>query len=172
MSRLSSMSPAAIKAMFSPDSTDTLIMLVTIYDEDNVTPVLRIADNYLQRLSETSEDILYGVVSRTNEFIFVPVQITLPSDEDGSAPRCSLTINDVTRYLTPIIRELSHPPRVSLELVLTSSPDIVEVSFHDFYISNIAYTAEAVTCALEMVNYQVEPFPCYSFTPRFFPGLF
>lgn len=172
MSRLSSMSPAAIRAMFSPDSSETLIMLVTIYDEDGTTPVIRVADNYLQRLSETAEHVVYGVKSRGNDFIFLPVQITLPTEEHGSAPRCSLTINDVTRELTPFIRELTHPPRVSLEMVLTSTPNTVEVSFHDFYISNITYNAESVNCTLEMINYQTEPFPCYSFTPRFFPGLF
>lgn len=172
MSRLSTMSPAAIRAMFSPDSDETLITLITIYGEDNITPEVRIADNYLERLSETPDQVIYGVKSRGNEYIFLPVGITLPTDEDNNSPRCTLTINDVTRELTPIIRELKNPPRVALELVLSSSPDIVEVSFYDFYITNISYNADAVTCTLEMVNFQLEPFPCYSFTPRFFPGLF
>lgn len=172
MSRLTTMSPAAIKAMFSPDSDEILITLLTIYDEDNVTPVIRVADNYLQRLSETADHVIYGVQSRGNDYIFLPINITLPSDEDNSAPRCTLTISDVTRDLTPIIRELAHPPRVALEMVLSSSPNTVEVSFYDFYITNITYNAETVTCNLEMINYQLEPFPCFSFTPRFFPGLF
>lgn len=172
MSRLTTMSPAAIRAMFSPDSDDTLITLITIFDEDNITPAVRIADNYLERISETPEHVIYGVQSRGNDFIFLPVQITLPSEEDGAAPKCSMVINDVTRELTPTIRSLSKPPRVLMEMVLTSSPNTVEISFSDFYISNITYNAESVNCTLEMIDYQTEPFPCYSFTPRFFPGLF
>ena len=172
MSRLSSMSPEAIRAMFSPDSDETLITLLTVYDEDNVTPIAHIADNFTKRISETTEHVTYGVTSRGIDYTFIPLQITLPSDEDNTAPRCQIVLQDVTREVTPLIRAISKPPRIALELVLNSSPDIVEVSFYDFYISNISYNAETVTFTLEMINYQTEPFPCYSFTPRFFPGLY
>ena len=172
MSRLSTMSPAAIKAMFNPDSDDTLVTLVTIYAQDGTTPVVRLADNFTTRISETAEDVVYGVVSRGYSYTFLPIQLSLPSEDDGSAPRCSLTINDVTRLLTPTIRALSYQPRLGIELVLKSTPDTVEVYFSDFYITGITYNASSVALSLEMPNYQTEPFPCYSFTPKYFPGIF
>lgn len=172
MSRLSSLSPAALRAMFSTESSDTLITLLTIYDPTTGLPAVRLADNYLTRISETSSDIIYGVTSRSNNFIFIPMQISLPSEEDNVAPKCSIVINDVTRYIVPIIRPLTAPPKILLELVLTSSPNTVEASFAGFYISNFTYNADSVTAELSMIDYQVEPFPSFTFTPAYFPGLY
>jgi len=193
MSILTSLSAAAIKAMFSTESDASLITLITIYDPTSTNAnavAARICDNYLQRLDTNTiiglagypadansvgtngNDLVYGVVSNNNNFIFVPVEISLPSEEDNAAPKCSLVIHDVTRYLTPIIRDIQSPPRVLIELVLTSTPDRVEASFSGFYISNITYNADSVTCELAMTDYAVEPFPCFTFTPQYFPGIF
>lgn len=185
MSRLSSLSPAAIKAMFSTESSDTLITLLTVYDPNTSLPAVRLADNYLNRITTqgvndisgmplTTDDgeVIYGVTSRSNQFIFIPMQISLPSEEDNVAPKCSLVINDVTRHITPIIRTLTAPPKILLELVLTSSPSTVEASFAGFYISNFIYNADSVTAELTMIDYQVEPFPSFTFTPAYFPGLY
>lgn len=172
MSRLASMSPAAIRAMFSTDSDSTLITLLTIYDPVTQEPVARLADNFVTRISEDEEEVYYGVVSRSNNYYFLPLDITLPSDDEGTSPSCAIVINDVTRYIIPLIRELAEPPKLLMELVLSSSPDTVEAYFSDFYIGNITYNATTVTLNLEMINYSKEPFPCYSFTPAIFPGLF
>lgn len=193
MSRLASLSPAAIKAMFSTESDATLITLITIYDPTSTnvnTVAARICDNYLQRLDTNSiiglvgypasdqtvvtdgNDLVYGVVSRSNNYVFLPVEISLPTEEDNAAPKCSLVIRDVTRYLTPLIRNIQSPPRVLIELVLTSTPNVVEASFPSFYITNINYNADTVSCELAMTDFAVEPFPCFTFTPQFFPGIF
>ena len=58
MSRLTSMSPEAIKAVFSPDSDADLLLLLTIYDPDNSsTVVARLADGYTTRISEISRRV-------------------------------------------------------------------------------------------------------------------
>ena len=175
MSRLNTMSQAAIAALFSPDAQSTLITLLTIYDpNDDTTVLLRIADNYTQRLSDasTDADISYGIISRSTNFYFLPMEVTLPSEEANTAPRCSIVLTDVTKQVVPIIRQISGPPRVKIELVLNSSPDTVEVSFDKFYLSSISYNANQVTAELSMIDFAVEPFPAYSFTPKYFPGLF
>lgn len=166
------MSPAALRALFSPDSDDTLMVLVTFYDPENGTETLNISDNFTQRLSETDTDIVYGTISQGKEYVFLPLEITLPSEERDGMSRASLTLRDVTQYVTPIIRTLSGPPKVKIQLVLKSTPDIVEAEFTGFYISAITYSADSVNCELSLIDYQVEPFPIYSFTPKFFPGLF
>jgi hypothetical protein len=173
MSRLTSMSPQALQAVFSPDSNSDLITLLTIYDPVNTGAVLaRICDNYTTRISETADEVIYGVVSGGQNFTFLPVQVTLPGEEEAQAPRCSLSISDVTRYLTPIIRNLQGPPRVKLELVLNSTPSTVEVSFDFLYITSISYNRDVVNCELSMINLDREPFPLHSFGPQNFPGLF
>jgi hypothetical protein len=167
------MSAEAIKAVFSPDSDSDLILLLTIYDPaDNTTVVTRIADGFTGRLSETADEVTYGVTSRGQQFTFLPVQITLPSEEEAQAPRCSMTIFDVTKYIIPIIRTITGPPKVKIELVLSKTPDVVEASFSGFYITNFTYNANQVTADLTMVDYEREPFPMHSFTPAYFPGIF
>jgi hypothetical protein len=173
MSRLSSMSPTAIRAVFSPDSDNDLITLLTIYDPLNESEVIaRLADGFTQRISETDDEVEYGVVSNGFNYTFIPMQISLPSEDEAQAPRCSIVLNDVTRYITPIIRTITAPPRIKLELVLAKTPNVIEVSFSDFYINNFSYNAQAVTADLAMIDYEREPFPMHAFTPRYFPGMF
>jgi hypothetical protein len=167
------MSPNALKAVFSPDADDDLIILLTIYNPLNENEVIfRLADGYTKRISETANEVMYGVTSNGNDYTFLPMQISLPSEDEAQAPRCSIVMYDVTRHLTPIIRSITAPPRIKLELVLSKSPDVVEVSFSDFYINNFTYNAESVTADLAMIDYEREPFPVHSFTPRYFPGMF
>ena len=172
MSRLTSMSPEAIKQMFSPDGDSDLVTLLTFYDEDGVTVIARLADSYTKRISETDTEIIYGITSRGSDYTFLPLEITLPSEEEANAPRCSIVIRDVTRHITPIIRTINKPLKTKIELVLTKSPDTVEVMFEDFEIRNFNITQDQVTAELTMVSLDREPFPMYSYTPAYNPGMF
>lgn len=166
------MSAEAIRAIFSPEADTDILMLLTIYAEDEVTPSVRLADGFTQRLSETADEVTYGVVSNSQQFTFIPMEITMPSEEESQAPRCSILIQDVTRYLIPIIRTITYQPKVKLDIVLSKTPDVIEVSFSDFYINNFTYTANQITADLSMIDYEREGFPAHSFTPAYFPGLF
>jgi hypothetical protein len=199
MSRINSLSAAAIKALYSADSDDTLITLITIYDpEDETEPVVRLADNYTTHfttpavignqdvnklaiglttatssLQTDSEEIIYGVIGPSSEkFIFIPIGITLPDETAGQSPRCVLTLYDVAGYLTPLIREINGPPLVKLQLVMASNPTVVEITFTDFFLTNITYTRDSIQAELNMINLDREPFPQHKFTPAYFPGLF
>lgn len=170
MSRLTSMSPKALRAVFAPESDDTLVVLLTFSGSNIVTPI-RLADNYNQRLSETDEDIIYGLKSRGNDFMFLPFEFNLPT-EDDSSPRATLSIHDVNKQILPLIRSLTTAPSVNIELVLASDPNVVEVDFGDFLLSNIRYNQETITGDLVLESFENEPFPSGTFTPSYFPGLF
>jgi len=173
MSRLTTMSADALQAVFAQETQNDLILLVTIYDPANPTQVvLRICDGFTGRISETADEVTYGVNSRGVNYTFLPVDITLPDEAENSAPQCSITFYDVTQYVMPIARSISAQPKIKLELVLSSTPDVVEAEFNGFYITGFSYNADRVTTTLSMVNYELEPFPQYSFTPVYFPGLF
>jgi hypothetical protein len=184
------MSVQAIRSVLSPEGGDDFIVLLTIYDPDESgTVIARIADGWTQRLSASVtigdsdtggpishttdlDDIIYGVVSNSQNFIFLPLEITLPDESDGKSSRASISIYDVTQYLTPLIRTINGPPKVKLEVVLSTTPDTPEISFSDFYITNISYNRDSVSFELNMINFDLEPFPQHSFTPQYFPGLF
>lgn len=170
MSRLASMSPAALRAVFSPDADDNLIVLLTFSGAGLSTPV-RISDGYTTRLSESATDILYGVRSRGNDFIFLPINISLPTEEEA-APRCKISISDVTRRLLPVVRTITGALTVTIEIVLASNPDVVEVSYGNFLMSAISYSADTITGELTVDALGSEPFPAHQFTPSYFPGLF
>jgi hypothetical protein len=188
MSRLSTLSPQAIKAMYSPDSDDTLIALITIYNPaNNTVPVVRLADNFTTHFTSPvpiglstvvnkqtdAEEIIYGVIGPGNEkFIFLPMGLTLPDETAGQSPKCTITLFDVAGYLTPLIREISDPPLIKIQLVLASNPINVEITFTDFYMTNISYTRESIQAELNIINLDREPFPQHKFTPAYFPGLF
>lgn len=171
MSRLSSLSANAIKAMFSQETDETLITLLTITGT-GISPAIRLADNYIERIAESSSDVVYGVTSNLVEYTFLPFSISLPTEEQEASPRCQITLNDVTRYLTPTIRSISAPPTVQIDLVLKSAPDVVEISFGGFLMGNISYNANTITADLVVESLDVEPFPAHTFTPSYFRGLF
>jgi hypothetical protein len=171
MSRLGSLSPAALRAMYSQDASDTMAVLVTITGAGIATPI-RIADNYTQRLSATDDEVIYGLISRSNNFVFIPFSINLPTEETEAAPRCQITINDVTRFLIPSIRSATTTLNVVIELVMTATPDVVEIAFDGFLLSGITYNANSVTADLVVESLVIEPFPQHTFTPSYFAGLF
>lgn len=175
MSRLTKLSPAAIKAMFSSETDEQLITLLTIQNPSQPNTPIRLADSYSQRLTSltTDDEVVYGVISRGNNYVFLPLEITLPSEEDAGVGRCSIVMNYVTTEAIQLIRQhLTNPTQVNLELILASNPNYVEASFPGFYITNASYNASQITLNLDMIDYTREPFPCYNFTPNYFPGLF
>lgn len=173
MSRLTTMSPEAIRAVFSPEADSDLLFLLTVYSPDNPDVVVaRICDGFTKRISETANEVVYGVTSNGQDFTFLPMEISLPTEEEAQAPRCSIVMKDVTKFVIPIVRTIVGPPKVKMELVLSKTPNTVEASFTGFYISSFSYNADSVTADLSMIDYEREPFPMHSFTPAYFPGMF
>ena len=188
MSRLSRLSPAAIKAMFSSETDEQLIMLLTIYDPNGssdpaaATTPIRLSDNYTKRITTittdnstitTDSEVIYGVTSRTKDFLFLPMTLNLPNDQGTGLGDCSISLNFVSPETITLIRDhLRIRTKVLIELVVSSNLDSVEATFTDFYITSATYNAESVNLNLSMISYNTEPFPSFNFTPNYFPGLF
>lgn len=175
MTRLVTLSPQAIKAMFSTETDEQLITLLTIQNPANPNTPVRLADSYTGRLANltTDEEVVYGVTSRGNDYLFLPLEISLPSEEDAGVGRCNITLNYVTKEAIQLVRtQLTNPTQVTIELILASAPNAVEASFPGFYITAATYNAQSISLQLDMIDYSREPFPCYNFTPNYFPGLF
>ena len=168
MSRLNSLSQSAVRAMFASETAEALILLITITNPADPTNPIRLADGYTNRI-----EIVYGVTSNSKDYIFLPMQIALPGEEEAGAGQCSLILNFVTREAIELIRtHLTSPVSVQIDLVLASSPNTIETSFSGFKITNVTYNADQINFELNMVSLSREPFPCFTFTPANFPGLF
>jgi len=109
----------------------------------------------------------------SKDFVFFPMEITLPSESDDGSSNCTIAINFASKELIEFIRtNLTAPAKILLQLVLSSNPGYVEASFSNFYITGVTYSAQGVNLDLSMINYSTEPFPAYNFSPKYFPGLF
>jgi hypothetical protein len=176
MSRLNRLSSNAIKAMYGSETNEALLMLLTIYDPENPSTVVgRLANGFTGRLASltTDQEIIYGVTSRSNSYYFLPMEITLPTEQEIGMGQFNIVLQYAAPDLIALIRQnITKPTKILLELVLSSTPDYVEATFSDFSITSVTYNAQQINLSLEMVNLSREPFPCYNFTPGYFPGLF
>ncbi len=164
------LSPRAIRAFFNPDCDENVITLLKIEQEG--LPDILLADGYNQRLSETDEDIIYGVKSGGKDYLFLPMSVTLPNESSESAAVAKIEIQNATRELIAAVRSFTAPPKLSLSVVLASTPDVIECHMPDFLLSSLTFDKDSISGSLVLDNMTQEPFPCYNFTPSYFKGLF
>ena len=157
--------------MFSEETGDYPILLITL-SHSSLSEPIRVSSDPTSRISSTDADIVYGTVSRGNTFVFMPFTMSLPGDTEDSAPKTTISIDNVTRELVPTIRALTSPPTVTMELVMASTPDFVEALLPGFDLTSISYDALTISGTLSVELLISEPFPAGTFTPSQFPGLF
>ena len=148
-----------IEAVNAQETTEAFIVLLTIDHNDLATPI---------RL--TSDGV--NTTSMGNTYLSYPFEISLPEDDGLSPPVARLTIDNVSREIGQVIKAISTPPDVTIEIVLSSDFDTVEASFPFFQLTDVDYDALTVTGALTIQNLSMEPYPAESFTPSSHPGLF
>lgn len=105
--------------LYTLNSDKSLIVLIEI-THPNLTPPLRLA------AYDTD------VVSNGDIYTAAPIDITFPADQEGRVQSTSIRFTNVTRELTPIIRGLTTIPTLSVKLVLSDDPDIVEIQYGNF----------------------------------------
>ena len=153
------------------ESGVVVVLLMTITHPDWVAPV-RLSTDPTQRITETSSDVIYGTQSRGNDYLFLPAQITLPSQTEEAPPQMRISIDNVSRDLVAEIRALSSPPAFQVELVTADDPDTVLAMWPEFLMANIQYNATTINADLVIETLQAEPYPAGTFTPAEFPGVF
>jgi len=165
------------EAIFAQESDKVLVVLITFTHPSLVEPI-RISTDPTQRLSE--DPLIYGTVSRGNQFVFIPVSAVMPDDQDQAAPRARLVLDNISieglqedvHRVSDLLQLVPTPAFVLIECVLSSTPDIVEVAWDDLQTTKATFNAEIVQIDLAMDNFATEPFPAGTFTPGAFPTLF
>lgn len=157
------------KAMFAEDSAEVVIFLLTITHPSLTSPILLSTDP-TARL--TTDPLTYGTLSRSQTFEYAGIDVSLPDEQDRTAPACKLIVANTTLDLIPLARSVSTPPSVMIEGVLASAPDTVEMSWPALSMVNLNYDVSALTFDLTIDALVTEPYPSGSFDPASFPGLF
>lgn len=156
------------KAMFDQETGEIPVMLLTITHPDLGTTWLLSTDN--KDLLDFEQQ-LRGTVSRGLNFQFLPMDISLPEEGDDAGNVIQIKVDNVSRLLTPLVKAVVTPANVTIEVVLASAPDDVEVSFPDFQLATSEGDDGSVTLSLTVDVMASEPYPADNFTPSAFPGL-
>lgn len=151
---------ASAKEVINAQETgEALLFLLTIEHEDLPAPIRVVANTE-------------NITSQGRLFLAYPFQIILPVEDANTAPVGKLVIDNIDRTILSALGQLNSPPTVTLELALSSTPDVVEVGPVVFKWYNTQWTPVAITADLTFEDVLNQRFPGDLFTPADFPGLF
>jgi len=162
------LTPAALASINAQTTDECYIILITISSDVLVTP-LRIASDPFELLPVAGQR---GVVSRGDEYVFLPFELTLPNQDDTGIGRARITIDNVSREIVQAIRQTAGQIELKIEIVLASDVDSPEVSMDNFILDSVNYDALTITGSISVQYYDLEQYPQGSFNPSQFSGLF
>lgn len=152
-------SAAAKRAMFAREYGGAALELLTIsHDALGSTPI---------RLARNNEN----VISRGETYLGFPFDITVPNDEDGRIGNAQLTIENIDRTILSALGSLTSPPNVTLEVVLSEAPDVVDVVY-TFTWRLTRFDPMRITADLMFDDLLNQRYPQHDFSPSGFEGLF
>lgn len=163
------LSPGFIAGLFSQESDEIVICLLTVSHEDLGAPIY-LSSDATERLS--TDPLIYGTTSRGNEYLYLPFEFTLPDDRSDSPPRVQLSMDNTDRSLVALLRSISTPATIMVEIVLASDLDNVEIQMPSLQLSDVSMDESKVSATLVADALVNEPHPAGLFTPGTFPGLF
>lgn len=152
------LSNAALASIHAQETGEVWLVLVTITHPSLATPI---------RVVNNNEDI----TSRGNLYQAFPFDIILPGQDPDGPPRAVLRFDNVERTAIAAIRSATSAPTVTLEVILASAPNTVEISFGGMALRNVTYTATSIEGELHVEPLLNEPITL-NMTPSRFPGLF
>lgn len=164
-----SLSLQALQSMYSQETGEVAVVLLTIEHPSLAMP-LRFSSNPTQRLSDAP--LRYGTTSRGNTFDFLPFTAQLPDEKSEQGPQTKLVLDNIDREAIKVLRSTATPATVDMEIVLASTPDVVEVAVPQFDLVGADYDESTITIDLQIDAFIHEPFPAGIFSPAYFPGLF
>ena len=149
----------AMRALSAEAAGEVFLTLITIEHDDLDEPIRVVND-------------LVNHTSRGNEFLAYPFEIVMPLDDGQQFPQLQLTIDNVDLTLVESIRTMKGPAKATIEVVLASSPDHVELALYDMWLREIQYDAYTITGKLYVEDMLNQKFPNREYLPTYFPGLF
>jgi hypothetical protein len=158
------LTPEGLRAIFSEETDQAFIGLVTITHADLVPPF---------RAARNREPVV-RFAGTENEVTFVPYAFNavLPEDHKTRPPTLSLTIDNVDRVIVQTLRQLATPPQVELLVVRAAAPDTPELTLPKFRLREAKYNVLSVEGTLTLRNLQNEPWPHQRYTNASHPALF
>ena len=168
------LSPRTTAALMQQETEDSDIVLMTVSHDSWGEEVLRFSTHptTLLRTDENSGLPVYGTVSRGEEYIYIPVQVSLPNSADEQPPEAHLILSNVSRVLSPYIKLVDKvPPKVTMEVVNTGTPDIVEMVFEDLDFNTTTWDSSTMDIKVTNDIASSEPVPYLRFSLGYFQNM-
>jgi len=157
------------RAAFNAAQTDEVPVVLVKIEHDDLDEPVRLSSDPTERLS--SDPLVYGTVSNTDEYTFVLMSAMIPDDKEGVPPSTQLVFENVAEDMAAVARSVSSPPTVSLFIVLASAPDTIEEQWTGLKATKASYNAGQLTLTVSREHLLNEPWPAYRTTRERFPGL-
>lgn len=110
-----------------------------------------------------------GVATVSNGQVFepCPFEATLPDDVEGRAPQAQLTIDNTSQTLIALLRGLTSPPALTLQIVRATDADTIEREWSGLEWRASTYDVGVITGQLGVEDLATEEFPYLTFDGRF-----
>ena len=106
-------------------------------------------------------------ISNGETFQPFPFEMTLPDDVEGRAPQAQLRIDNTSQEIIAILRGLITPPSLTIQIVRSADPDVVEREWVGLEWRASTYDVGAITGTLTVDDLATEEFPYVTFDGRF-----
>lgn len=153
------LSLAMLVDAFAQETDEAIIPLITI-EHDEWEETVRVAMNATD------------ITSRGYTFLAYPFDLVVPDDTSDRPPQAQLTIDNIDRRITESLESSIVPPTITIEIIRSSDPDTVEVSWSNMTLREVKYDKLVISGTLTYEDMERESYPAGSFTPAYFPGLF
>lgn len=157
-------------------SAEVEVALFHIEHDDLEAPV-RLSTDPTVRLSE--DPLYYGTRSSwynsdpdTEPFLFVLAATDLPSDLEDVPAAATIVLENIDIQIAKVLRSFTDRARVSMAVVLSSAPDVVEIEYRGLSLMSANGTAAEITLEISREPIEDEQVPMDRFTKQRFPGLF
>jgi len=152
-------SATAVRSILALETPDAFLLLLTLFDPAS---------------SSTYRAVLntVDVISRGNVYTACYFEFSWPEDTDEAPAGCSLSIDNVDLGLVDLIRAITKPLQVTVEMVVAAHPDVVEMQITDLVLRELTWDQSVIQGTLISDDPLNQKIPGDIYEPRTFPGLF
>ena len=106
-------------------------------------------------------------ISNSQTYQSFPFEITLPDDVEGRAPMAQLRVDNTSQEVIALLRGLTSPPTVTMQIVRSAAPNVVERQWVGLEWRASTHDVGFITGQLTVDDIATEEFPYITFDGRF-----
>ena len=152
------LSNSLLAEFFKQESNDPFLTLVTLYHS---------SFGYIRFVNNTED-----IVSRGNTYSAFPLKFTFPVDDGRTTREVEIEFDNVSLELIDEIRSSTNLIDVTIEMILASNPDNVEIEIGELKIKSVSYDQNTIKAKLRMDDFLNTELSSEKYKPTNFPGIF